>query len=120
MSEAEWKMPIVEVGDSVLFSRDLSARKYFPALVMAVHNNAIEIALCGGNLAGRNQVRHRDDPLIKNRPDLLEDSGVFDLTPATKRLRALETQVASMAEQMARQQIADSPMQETRRVKERV
>lgn len=102
MTATPWAFPIVEQGDVVLFARDLSDRKQTPAIVMAVYHNCLDVLLVGNSTAGRNQVRHRDDPFIKDRPDLIEDSGVFVLSPPTLRLRALEQTVAELAVEVAR------------------
>lgn len=91
-----WTFPYVEPGEIVLFAKDLSDRKQSPAIVAAVHENCLDVLLIGNTVPGRNQVRHRDDPTIQNRQDLIEDSGVFVLAKPTQRLRDLESQVAKI------------------------
>ena len=93
---SEWTMPVVEPGDIVLFSRDLSDRSTRPAIVRYVYERVIEIVLVGGGNYGLNQVRHRDDPFLVNRPDLIADSGVFVVAPCILRMRTIEATLTDL------------------------
>lgn len=75
MTSTEWKMPVPELGDTVLFSTDM--RNFTdPAVgwVTSIGEATISIlTFTPGGFVQRNSVHHKDDP------DLLSDHGWHDL-----------------------------------------
>ena len=102
----DFKLPPIEVGDSVLCARDLSDKRWHPACVLAVHEKALDIVLMGAGTAGRATVLYYQDPRLKTNPHLLDDGWVFKLAPQTERLRSLETALGEMAVKVARLEMA--------------
>lgn len=110
----DFKLPPVELGDTVLCARDLSDRRWHPACVLAVHERALDVVLLGTGTAGRSSVLHYQDPRLKTNPHLLDDGWVFKLAPHIERVRSLETAMGEMATKVARLEMATAKEAKTK------
>ena len=98
MSQTEWKMPQPELGDTVLFSPDMTSFGS-PAVgwVTEVGDSTISIlTITPSGFIQRSSVHHKDDPAILGDHGW-HDLGCWQFAKSTATLREL-TQPAGAAE----------------------
>ena len=99
----DYRMPRVDVGDTILFGLIPEEQPYQMALVCKAGDQAVDVFWIAKNTGytGRCGVRHWKDPWLSDHPDILEDGGVWCETPRTLEAKALTAQVAKLTEMVA-------------------
>ena len=93
-----WTAPKVEIGDSVLFSKDLTGFSDPVIGFVAQEPGDTTISILVFSQTGyaliHNSCHHKDDPALSGDHGW-DDLGVWDLAPATKKIRELMDQGAA-------------------------
>ncbi len=87
---AEWTMPHVEVGQTVLWSWNGGAKDASPATVIGVGTGTVNLAVHVNGVKDhilKQGVRHQDDPFLRRAPN--HDGGVWHLTPRDERINEM-------------------------------
>jgi hypothetical protein len=93
MSDKEWNMPIPNIGDVVLFSKDLSGFNDpvigFVAKEPGSSTISILVFTQSGYSMVHNSCHHKDDPALQGDHGW-DELGVWDFAPITKQLHKLK------------------------------
>ena len=91
---SEWRMPVPQIGDMVLFSTDFRTFSSPTVGFVASHPGDSTISIVTftptGYVMVRNSVHHKDDPSLQGDHGW-QDLGVWDFAPITKAIRELMT-----------------------------
>tara|TARA_Y100000385_G_scaffold111434_1_gene115654 strand:- start:271 stop:588 length:318 start_codon:yes stop_codon:yes gene_type:complete len=93
-----WKMPVPEIGDVVLFSKDLTGFSDPVVGFVAGEPGSSTISILVFNRTGyslvHNSCHHKDDPRL-NGDHGWDDLGVWDYAPLTKQIKKLTKEANS-------------------------
>ncbi len=87
---AEWTMPHVEVGQTVLWSWNGGKKDASPAVILMVGTSTLTLAIHATDTkdhVSKSGVRHADDPFLRRSPN--NEGGVWRLTPRDERINEM-------------------------------
>lgn len=100
-SAPEFIMPDAPIGATVLYKKGLgAAQKCYPATVRERKNRTLNLVVQGSN-AGKNGVRHEEDPWCKQHADKVGEYGCWVQSPQETRTSDLEKVVLELAKDVA-------------------
>jgi hypothetical protein len=95
-----YSMPTVEIGDIVIVRYRPDDARCHPCLVMATGKRSLDLFHLGA-FRSMNGIRHKSDPDLRERPELIQDTGgCWEESSTPKRIRVLEGVIADLGQRL--------------------